>query len=177
MTDLPRRQVIIKDPAWKAKAATKRKKRISEKRRTAPKSKTQVKDQCDRTFSRLIRARGVCAVQSRPTTEERYGTGDDEVVEYARCLKDRGLQCAHVISRSYLAVRWDERNAVCLCQPCHMYFTYHPLEWEVWVQDYMGIKEYLTIRQIALSQIKTDYPAMLAHLERRLLEVSPNPHR
>jgi len=40
------------------------------------------------------------------------------------------IQCAHLISRRYLAIRWDEANAMPLCAAHHTYFTLHPLEWE-----------------------------------------------
>jgi hypothetical protein len=41
-----------------------------------------------------------------------------------------GIQCAHIISRRYLAIRWDRRNARPLCAGHHTYYTHHPLEWE-----------------------------------------------
>ena len=44
------------------------------------------------------------------------------------------LQCAHVISRRYHAVRWDGANAVAACAAHHLYGTFHPLEWEAAVQ-------------------------------------------
>lgn len=54
------------------------------------------------------------------------------------------LQCAHIISRRYRAVRWDEDNAVALCAAHHMFWTHRPLEWVVWVNaqhlDYEGLR-------------------------------------
>jgi hypothetical protein len=54
------------------------------------------------------------------------------------------LQCAHIISRRYRAVRWDEDNAVTLCAAHHMFWTHRPLEWIVWVNgqnlDYEGLR-------------------------------------
>jgi hypothetical protein len=38
------------------------------------------------------------------------------------------LQCCHIISRRYRAIRWDERNALCGCQAHHTYYTHRPLE-------------------------------------------------
>jgi hypothetical protein len=40
------------------------------------------------------------------------------------------LQCAHIISRRYLAIRWADDNAMPLCSAHHVYYTHHPLEWE-----------------------------------------------
>jgi hypothetical protein len=39
------------------------------------------------------------------------------------------LQCCHVISRRYKAVRWSLDNAVAGCAAHHLYGTHHPLEW------------------------------------------------
>ena len=52
-----------------------------------------------------------------------------------RCESTDFPQCAHLISRSYKSIRTDLQNAVTLCRSCHMYFTHHPLEWEVWCDE------------------------------------------
>lgn len=49
------------------------------------------------------------------------------------CAATEGLQCAHIISRSYKSIRTDFDNAVALCRGCHVKFTHRPLEWEAWV--------------------------------------------
>jgi 5-methylcytosine-specific restriction endonuclease McrA len=59
------------------------------------------------------------------------------------------LQCAHIISRRYRAVRWDEANAIALCQAHHVYWTHRPLEWQVWVFN-QGI-DYPSLRRRALN--------------------------
>jgi 5-methylcytosine-specific restriction endonuclease McrA len=51
------------------------------------------------------------------------------------CSTRSGLQCAHLVSRRYRAVRWDPDNAVALCFRCHKGFTEHPVEWRAWVDD------------------------------------------
>jgi 5-methylcytosine-specific restriction endonuclease McrA len=55
------------------------------------------------------------------------------------CLADPphagNLQCAHLITRSYKAIRTVPENAVALCQKHHLYFTHRPLEWREWVED------------------------------------------
>lgn len=46
-----------------------------------------------------------------------------------RCGKLDHLQCAHLISRTYKHLRWDEKNAITLCMGCHMFFWHtHPIE-------------------------------------------------
>ena len=71
---------------------------------------------CDTLFGQIVRSTGVCA---------------------GRCEgKPSGvLQCAHGFSRRYRATRWDERNAWCLCQGCHLYWTLRPLEWDDWMRS------------------------------------------
>lgn len=32
------------------------------------------------------------------------------------------MQCAHIKSRRYKSIRWDERNALCLCASHHMHY-------------------------------------------------------
>jgi len=46
------------------------------------------------------------------------------------------LQCCHLVSRRYRALRWSEQGAIALCQAHHMFFTHHPLEWMGWVTRY-----------------------------------------
>ena len=55
-----------------------------------------------------------------------------------RCLNCEStyyLQCAHIRSRSYKAIRVDPDNAVALCRSCHMRFGNRPFEWEEWVEE------------------------------------------
>jgi hypothetical protein len=48
-----------------------------------------------------------------------------------RLLCNGALQCCHIMSRRYRAIRWDyPANAVAMCGAHHTYYTHHPLEWE-----------------------------------------------
>ncbi len=67
-----------------------------------------LRDRADRAFSRLVRSRGMCL----------------------RCGSRSDLQCCHVFRRGFAAIRWDERNALCLCSDCHGFYTAHPEAWE-----------------------------------------------
>lgn len=51
------------------------------------------------------------------------------------CGTQRDLEWAHVLSRRYLAVRWDRRNSMALCRTHHYMFTVNPLKWEQWCRD------------------------------------------
>ena len=45
------------------------------------------------------------------------------------------LQCAHIISRSYFATRWDFDNAICLSASRHAYYTFRPIEWHRFIDE------------------------------------------
>jgi len=103
--------------------------------------KSQAK-KCDKLFADKIKSRGRCQ----------------------KCSKKDYLQCAHIISRRYKQIRWDLDNAVCLCRGCHVYFTHHPIEWELWVKDQMGNVPYQTLKIRALKYGKIDYDKVLERL-------------
>lgn len=86
------------------------------KRKQKKPTKTQLRTRADKFFSLYIRDRDrICQTRNlRPES----------------CERDRFLQCAHIVSRSYLATRLDPGNALGLCRSCHTYYTNHPLEWE-----------------------------------------------
>lgn len=98
--------------------------------------------QADRLFSQRIKERdGACV----------------------RCGSVEFLQCAHILSRSYKAIRTDERNAVTLCRSCHVYFTHRPLEWEQWVRESFG-GLWDELRAKALTYEKVDWRAEVVRL-------------
>jgi hypothetical protein len=106
--------------------------------------KTHAATRADRLFSRYIRAR------------------DGRCVE---CGKTDSLQCAHLVSRRYHAVRWDERNAVALCQGCHVYYTHRPLEWDAWCGTRLGSGVWWDIRNKAMHGPSPDLADVIAGLE------------
>lgn len=117
----------------------------AERASVATKTKrTTLRNKCDKLFSIFIRARDKVCVA---------------------CGSARNLQCAHVFSRRYLKVRWDERNAVALCAGCHVKFTHFPLEWEDFIIERMGQDEYTQLRADAReTSYKVDYEATLEDL-------------
>jgi hypothetical protein len=90
--------------------------------------KTKLLREADKLFSLKIRSTGHCE----------------------RCGSTFMLQCAHIVSRRYKQVRWNFNNALCLCSGCHVYFTHHPLEWEIWVIDQIGESTYKELKEKAL---------------------------
>jgi hypothetical protein len=107
-----------------AKDKTQRTKHARSVARGGPK-----RDTLDKWFSVIVRAAGHCAA----------------------CGSTERLQCAHILSRRYLGVRFAMDNAVCLCAACHMRFTYRPLEWEEWVIGRIGEAAWRDLRRRALS--------------------------
>lgn len=45
------------------------------------------------------------------------------------------LQAAHIVSRRFRAIRWDEANAIALCTAHHLKFTLSPDMWRAWLRD------------------------------------------
>ena len=96
----------------------------------------------DQLFSELIRKAGKCF----------------------KCGSTFHLQTAHIFTRGYYTIRWNPRNAKCLCAKCHMYFTYHPIEWENFIKYHIGEEEYNDLRRMALAYEKIDYQAIIEGL-------------
>lgn len=59
------------------------------------------------------------------------------------------IQCCHIISRRYRALRWAAENAVPMCSAHHVYFTNHPLEWEDYCRE-RGV-DWNNLRYMALN--------------------------
>lgn len=75
------------------------------------------------------------------------------------------LQCAHIISRSYKAIRTDFDNAVALCRRCHVRYTHQPLEWKDWVEAHWPGR-WDELKGKALEYGKVDWKARHAELKR-----------
>lgn len=100
------------------------------KTKRKPKRLNQTKV-CDGLFGKIIRSRGACEIET--------------------CGQTFDLQCAHGWSRGYRAVRWDERNAFCLCRGCHLKYTMRPIEWDDWLRQRWGDELYAELRTLALT--------------------------
>ena len=70
------------------------------------------KNKADRLFSLKVRELGYCQLQ-----------GKDKI----RC--SQVLQCAHIIGRANLRLRWDFLNALCICSGHHVWYTHEPEAW------------------------------------------------
>ena len=67
------------------------------------------------------------------------------------------LECAHIISRDYKALRTDEANAVALCSACHGWYTNHPEAWRKWVDREFGADYYNSLRSLAMESGDTGF--------------------
>lgn len=85
--------------------------------------KKLLRKDADRLFSKRVRARGIC---------EAAGWDDLEC--------NGAFQCAHIVKRGYYSggLRWDDRNANCLCSAHHVYFTHHPIAEERFHRHWLG---------------------------------------
>lgn len=107
--------------------------------------------QADILFSKLIRLRGRCEIEG--------------------CDKPPELQCAHGFSRQYRAVRWDERNAFCLCKSHHFWYTPRPIQWEDWMRAKLGDALYEELRELAKTGKNPKLPEVLAGLKQRAAQM------
>jgi hypothetical protein len=115
-------------------------------KRKKPKT-TDYKRWCDELFSLIVRSRGACE----------------------RCGSQLNLQCSHIVSRGYLATRWNEMNALSACRGCHHWQHMNPLENEEWLAS-IGI-DTLKLKHLALTHEKPDYVATLTQLVARAEEL------
>lgn len=83
-------------------------------------SKTALRNKADRLFSLFIRSKGRC--------------------EW--CGSTQNLQTAHIITRSCIKLRFEEKNVFCLCAGCHFKAHQHPLEFAEFVKKVKGSETY-----------------------------------
>lgn len=115
------------------------------RKKLKPLTHKTTKVELDIIFGRIVRSRARC---------ENCGARND-------------LECAHGFSRRYLRVRWDERNAFCLCHNCHHHFTEHPLQWDAWLRARWGEGLYGTMFKRALHGPRVDFDEQLDQLQKR----------
>lgn len=105
--------------------------------------KTHARQECDRLFSLLVRAKnaGLCIRCGKPATDT-----------------------SHVLSRRYLPVRWMLLNAELMCRGCHHWQHMHPIENELELAARIGPDTLAVLKEIALRGDRPNYPVILASL-------------
>jgi hypothetical protein len=106
-----------------------------------------LKSKADKLFSEIIRSVGYC---------EAEGLG--------KCSYQ--LQCAHIISRRYNAVRTDTRNAFSLCAGHHRHYTDHPREFSRFITGTWANKYYDSIYAKSQTYQKVDWQERIDFLNR-----------
>jgi hypothetical protein len=115
-------------------------------------TKTAMRAEADRLFSRRVRSRGIC-----------QALGFDGLA----CAGP--LQCAHVVRRRYLSVRWDDDNAACLCAAHHVYFTHHHLAEDRFHNQLLSPERFAELKARAeQARGRPDYEAILARLRQEV---------
>ena len=71
-----------------------------------------LKKKCDTLFSLQVRSLGYCELRAR---------------DNIHC--GGVLQCAHIIGRSAHSIRWNKKNALCICEGHHVWYTNNPNAW------------------------------------------------
>ena len=95
-------------------------------------------------FASNIRARGYCEA----------------------CGTDYLLQCAHIFTRGYKQIAFDEDNALCICRSHHIYFTHRPIEWESFYTYMIGENKVANLRERAVQyHKKLDYKVIIERLK------------
>jgi len=83
-------------------------------------NKSALKKKCDSLFGAKIRSIGYCQAEGR--TKIKCGGS---------------LQCAHIVPRNVLRLRWNENNCLCLCASHHIiHFHRNPLSFIEFVAEY-----------------------------------------
>lgn len=167
---LQRKGYIQRKAPLKPSTPKKRKPGLSSPKRTTPPTKSELKALCDSL------ARNICRYGKPPRCERCQRTPHPTFAIEGEPIPFGQLQWAHIHPRGYLATRWLEENCLLLCVGCHMVWAEnHPLEFDEWAMEKIGQEEWYRLRFLALAgargDVKVDYPATLARLHARALEL------
>lgn len=106
--------------------------------------KSHAKAEADRRFSHFIRQRdGKCRIRT-----------------VTPCVGP--LSCCHLLSRRFLATRWDEENAVAGCAGHHSYWTRNPDKWSQFLEIMIGVDRLNSLRNSAFCGAPMDLADVLA---------------
>ena len=84
------------------------------------------------------------------------------------CGEPYNLQCAHLVSRRYRAIRFSPLNAVALCSRHHVYYTYRTIEWELWCEERFPGRLAMLKAQALAAHEHPDYEQICAEFRRAI---------
>ncbi len=105
------------------------------------KTRSYWKRKADALFALKVRSRGMC---------ERCGKG-----------RPAQLQCAHIITRSNLHLRFNLQNALCLCAGCHFYWHHEPLECMGWFKAVFSDRAAYLLKEKNVIEHNIDYQKII----------------
>jgi len=108
-----------------------------------------VKASCDKLFSKLIRSKNQCERCGNPIYEQ--------------------LHCAHIYSRKFGSVRFDENNAKCLCAKCHRWAHDNPTEFTKWLSRTVDLDKLMLKKNKVVKRKLADWLTLEEELKRNLL--------
>ena len=64
------------------------------------------------------------------------------------------FDCAHIMSRRSVGLRWHPQNALGLCRGCHIFFTAHPFDWSDFCKEKYGEERVAELRLVSNQVVK-----------------------
>lgn len=86
-----------------------------------------------------------------------------------KCGKTTGqLHWAHIYSRRFLSVRWNELNSMVLCAGCHLFCHHNPIEGGEFFKAELGEQIYNGLRTLRNAGLAPNRMAIKLHLTKLL---------
>lgn len=114
----------------------------------SPRTPRSVKRSCDKLFSEIVRGRGKC---------EKCGESKYEL-----------LHTAHIYSRKFGSVRYDQDNAVCLCAKCHRWAHDMPIEFTYWLDKFVDLDDLQLRKNLIVKRKLADWLELEEELKEKL---------
>lgn len=64
------------------------------------------------------------------------------------------FDCAHIMGRRSVGLRWHPDNALGLCRSCHIFFTGHPFDWADFCKEKYGEERIAELRLVSNQVMK-----------------------
>lgn len=78
------------------------------------------------------------------------------------------LQACHGFGKkAYPATYFEIENLFAGCPADHSFYSWRPIQWDMWMRNHMGENKYNLVRAKALSNERVDIPTLIAWLERQ----------